>query len=591
MRRSNAESLRNAARCGLLPLGLAATLSCQEHHARLHGLVLDPHSRPAVNAAITIDHGDEKPRRAFTDATGQFRVTRLPAGRLVVRVVAETERGPQIGAAAVNRAAADPRHVTIRTRPARKITGVVRGAAGEPIAGAWVSATPFGFAACRPLAQSSTTDEAGQYELTHVPCGRLELRAWSAVHRGATATLPHAGEPHAEVDLTMAEGEPVVHTVTLLGAAPKELESAHIDLRITAAAARHPLPPGLVRRDPNDATRWTIRGWPIADELRLATFADAVTFEPAESRIRAFCSNRTKRFHALVDEYRHIRGELVTDHELGLGGRRLVARAVRRGETVETTGITRADGSFEFRSPTPTGDHFVLRCPAEDLVLVDADSRRALRALRHPSQVFLQHGRRRFHEVEARPAWRLTGTAHTATGAPYPFAMISILLVDAERMIRRLPDWRTLGDDGGVFAVTDERGHFTLTGLDLTERDVIRVLVSGADGYGDHTAPLADNRAVDLGTIASSRGMNLTAAVTDPSGAPAIAAPIRIMTSGTLRPIYLATDRDGRFTARNLPPGPCIVALLDSLGQEVDHEISLGRDPSHATAVDLTIPQ
>lgn len=203
--------------------------------------------RAAAGArVVALAHeGGEALARATADASGRFRLGPLPAGPVDVQVSAEGASPAVLVGVTLEAGAHFPLRVELDA--VGSAAGMVRDAAGRPIAGVFVRVVPTGDRARAREAREARTDFEGRWRIPGLPAGPAEL---TARHEGALAGAARAirvvplQETRVEVELAEAGilsgrvtqgGEPppartsVVATPRRPGARPTEAARVETD--------------------------------------------------------------------------------------------------------------------------------------------------------------------------------------------------------------------------------------------------------------------------------------------------------------------------------------------------------------------------
>nr|WP_246002743.1 carboxypeptidase-like regulatory domain-containing protein [Nocardia tenerifensis] len=246
------------------------------------GCIRRDDGRPVPDAALTlIDQRGQQVSRTTGDKDGAYLIEPPSAGSYVL-IVAATGQQP----AAVNVTAVDdgPHHVDITLRGAGELSGVVRTAAREPVAGATVTVTDLDGA----VVGAAVTAADGAYACRGVLAGTYTLVAVADRMRPAatTLTVPESGRLSFDVELApmamlwgtvRADGRAVHDArVTVL-----DWSGAPISTTRTDAQGRYrvtDLPEGeytvVARGYPLVTSQVTINGSQVDHDIRLCFAAD-----------------------------------------------------------------------------------------------------------------------------------------------------------------------------------------------------------------------------------------------------------------------------------------------------------------------------
>jgi hypothetical protein len=84
--------------------------------------------------------------------------------------------------------------VTLRIPGARRVSGTVRTAAGDAIAGAEIAVVAYAGSRCTPPRVRARSDEAGRFSLPDAGGDASSVYVWHPLFLGVTARVPHSGE-------------------------------------------------------------------------------------------------------------------------------------------------------------------------------------------------------------------------------------------------------------------------------------------------------------------------------------------------------------------------------------------------------------
>jgi protocatechuate 3,4-dioxygenase beta subunit len=529
-----------------LPAFLTETAKADDT-AGLDVRVVDGQGRPVPAARVTAepavpagsaDFWRPALRRGDTGADGRLRLPRRRDERLKLRAsvagfpLAESEAGE--ASAVLRLATALPRDV------------LVRGADGQPVAGALVAAAAGDTAA-------ALTDEGGHARVFS-RAKTIRPLAWTADGRRATAApLP-------------PDADPATPRTILLPSLPDRLSGQVVD-----RLDRHPLAGALVwpRQDPAGWVRADARGGyalaPFAATAgtagmapptvgRTALAAAAPSHLPAELAVpppgRGERALRVPTF--ALEPAVAAEGTIVDAAGKPLAGAYVSASAAASDPTLARTVRVRTgpDGHFALRPLAPAEPHTLF---ATLLGFVPAKL-----TLAEQKPLTVRSGLR----LVLRRGTTLSGRVIDGRGQPVAAAVV-VLATSSATAGTRLE--RT---------TADAAGHFAVEGLPAGELD----LTVRAPGFAPtvlHQVTIPAGPAVkDLGPIALGAGLSLTGIVVDRDGQPVAAAAIRTqaersmpdLASPRFPPDEAKSGADGRFLIPGLSRGPALVLTVDQKG-------------------------
>ncbi|MCA8949820.1 MAG: carboxypeptidase regulatory-like domain-containing protein [Planctomycetes bacterium] len=547
---------------------LALPVAAQDT-ARLEGLVVDPMHEPVANAEIVVEHDGVITATTRSDGSGAFLFTKVPAQYVLVRA---TTDAPDIGAELVDLWGEKRGFVTVRTGPARKVTGVVRDDLGEPVAGAWVLASPD----CRDrrahMHCRAQADAEGHYELEHVPFGEVLVRAWTDRHDAQAFAGKVDGRTDAALDCVVKRDEAEWCTFALDGATAEQLAAAELHVVARHFGFETPLPPPLARPRQVEPGQWQVNGWTIADDLHAWLVLPGATTLPCERVVPVGTGSLSPRLRLGEPEGR-IRGTLRDADGAPVGGVPLLVQPMSRAPQINSRRaacVSRPDGTFTIQSPIDYDDRdgrFALRSMSPEVVLV-GNNANAVWFVQAPDP----NGE---IELEVRPATTLRLQLVDPRGAPAPGCLVTLSKAETGG------NWVAIGSgisglDGGV----------VMRSLRLDPPTSLALVARGPSGFGTFETTLQPGSPSDLGTLELQPAAELRGAVVDRTGAPVAGALVSVksMRRGLSPPVLLHADRRGRFAVRALPAGNYWVwSDAGAQGQSID------LDDGSATEVELTV--
>lgn len=537
--------------------------------SRLEGRVVDPLHEPVPNAEVVIEHDGIVVATTRSDGDGAFVFPRVPAQFVTVRATTEA---PDIGAALVDLWGEGRGFVLVRTGPARRLTGVVRDDRGDPIAGAWVGASPLA-SMPRSLSHcSGRTDAEGRYELTHVAMGEVQVRAWTAVNDSDAFDGVADGAGDAELDCTVAAGQADWWTFVLENADAEQLARAELRLMAFHSGRHVPLPPELARPRPAEPGRWEVRGWNRADSVHAWVVLDGATMWPGQHVIARGAGTTKRRFRVGDDESR-IRGVLRRPDGGPAAGVAILAQPLSGVAGINTqrrAAVSGEDGAFTLQSPVAPAARFAMRSMSPATVLAGNDP--------NPVWFVANHDPEEHWRLDTRPACSVRFRLEDAAGNPGRgvHATLSVVEGAGERVI------------GTGVTGLDGTARIGCLGLALPAR--LRVSAFGPDGLGSFEIAAPAGFDVDVGRLRLGPSASLRVVLSDPEGVPLAGARIQIYALDHRRqsPFPLTSDRDGRFLVRGLVPGRYRVSVHG--GRRWHHEI-LAVNAGDRAELDITVPK
>jgi len=545
----------------LFSASFAAALHAQGA-TRLEGLVLDPLSQPVANARITVEIEGEVVAHTQSDAQGTFVVGRVPAQVVVVRA---TTRTPDVGATSVDLFAEPRGFARLHVMPARTVAGTARDDAGAPVAGAWIACVPTGAAEFGCVGSHTVSDAEGRFTLTHVPFGRIALRAWAAGRAGFATAVD--GTADATVACTLSRDDVQERAFELVDSTPEQRVQARLEISVWADGAELLLPPSLRRPALADDSTWPVTGWPHDDAMHAHMVLPTAFVDPILLRIEPGSTSRQKRFYVEDAGDSFVRGKLVGEGGLPTTGIELLAQGLWAGNAgSRTTVVTLADGTFALPSPVARGDMFLLRCidPALALRAADAPGRRLLE---HPPRLGAvgKHTKAHVQQFTLLRARSVRCRLLDAEGLPLP-GDVALLGTGRQEVTRSAPNGVIIHhQDAPVLAHgrSGRDGTFELAGLDLREGETVCFQVAGPRGFLEHEFVVTEALVQDLGELRTGPAATLHGQVETLDSKPFAGARLKVENwCGGERTHFVASDRQGTFMLLGLMPGPCRVSVI-----------------------------
>jgi hypothetical protein len=190
----------------------------------LRGVVVLADGKGAPAARVRARHGllalDRTTTEATTNGDGRFEMRDLPPGQYDLDATTSTESGAVRG---VNLAPADTRDVRIRLAAASFVTGRVRSASGQVLAGATVHLRDD-----TAFEEEATSGADGKYRMPGISPGLIDLRACAPGYACAVAEQRVAAVGDTTIDVTLHPGASLrLRAVDKDG---KSVRDAHIHL-------------------------------------------------------------------------------------------------------------------------------------------------------------------------------------------------------------------------------------------------------------------------------------------------------------------------------------------------------------------------
>ncbi|MCA8949821.1 MAG: carboxypeptidase regulatory-like domain-containing protein [Planctomycetes bacterium] len=556
-----------------LPLALLllafAARSQDPLQTRLEGVVVDPLHEPVQNAEVVVELDGVAVATTRSDGSGAFLFPKVPAQFVVVRA---TTDAPDIGAESIDLWGERRGFVTVRTGPARRVGGVVRDDAGNPVPGAWVlaSPTPWQRTSSHCTAQA---DGEGRYELTHVAMGSVNLRAWC--DRADTGTFEGRLMDSSDetLDCELPRDEDDWQSYRLDGATPERVALAELRMLAFSAGSPVPLPPALARPRAGEPGRWELRGWARADATAAFVVLDGAIMWPPAHWVEGGLGASTRRF-VLGDPECRVTGRLTDAAGKPVAGCALLLQPF--GEFVivnayRRVAVTAADGSFTVQSPVVAGHKLAIRSMSAGTVLAGNDS----------NPVWF------VGDQEVGKEWRLWAAPADAVrldvtrddGTPAPGTYVAVSVRDDHGRERQL----------GV-GVSRLDGSVDIDCLTLPTPVELRLAMNGPEGDGVFDTKIARRGDIRLGKFRLEPPSELRGRVVDAAGAPVAGAPIviqRVWPPVFQQPIHgVACDRDGNFVIRGLKGGDYTFVLA---GPKQPPVFQYHVDAGATTEVELTL--
>lgn len=544
----------------------------------------------------------ERPARSTTVADssdGAFHLQRVPSGSVTLQVQAEGHAELRKSITISAGQALDVGE--LRLQKGATVRGLVRTAAGKPIAGASVAQRAGGMLdnpLLRSMLGSATaiTDDAGRFELRGLPAGGLKLQASSPEHASGTSDRLQleAGKTLDGVEIVLAGGGQVEGRILLPAGASRQgwlvilsnnqggsMRSERID------------DDGTFRFDGVDPGRYDVQGMQEErmSELQSAKIAllrpgakmdiSGIMRAAQDLVIRTRCRVRDgETTHVELDARDLGEAGVTIRVEITVGDRPLAVGLVEL-ESLASGEVTHGlvqDGGAAMR-PVPSGHYRaqvrrgVTMTPVGNATLVTVP-----KVSSHTIRIELPGGGIRGKVVDER------------SGSPLPRAIVRLV---ADRSTQ--PDQI---DETG-FAITGDDGAFHFDGLDAG-----RYGLFANDSFFNPTAERKGGRlegiTVSAGTLVENVVLRARAAArvsvrvrTAAGEAHAHAMVLAVDASGQpLGSLPVLSDARGNATLLGLPPGPARVVALGrgwapgfstveelTAGREVTFDVELPRGP------------
>ncbi len=528
----------------VLLLALSAPAQVPSPTARLEGIVRDPQQRPVAGAVVTVEIDGEVRGRTQTDGSGTFVFGKVPPQVAIVRAQTKT---PDVGGTWVDLLGLQRGFIQVVLMPARPLTGTVRDDAGQPVAGAWVTAAPndaieFAFASC--CAQS---DANGHYELPGVPFGPVMVRAWAEGHDAFEGSID--GSEAAVLDCRIEADAGQEHTFHLAEATPAQLTAAILVVQALHNGLPVPLPPPLRRLRAGPDGTWKVRGWPYADDLLVQLQLPGTAITPCLHTAYAGRGS-TRGTFAVADPATCLRGRLVGPEGLPLANRTLLVLAMN-GATADSrrraVGRADQDGTFTITSPVERDETFALRIVDDEATVAAEVPARSWFIAKHTSTR---------HVVPIQPTHNIRLQVLDADRVPVPGAGITL---HAASKLRSLPGGLvSLAADGPALGSGTSHldGKVEITGLQLHPGESLACLTLAGAGMHEVVFQVGAATTIDLGAVKLIEAATLQVQAQTDLGKPWPGARVKLQTYTPMgMPIRVAiTDRAGQLTFTGLLP-------------------------------------
>jgi len=526
--------MREQTPLALLLLTFAASAQTPQLQTRLEGQVVDPVHQPVANAMVVVEHDGVVVGTTRTDGQGIFVFPKIPAQYVVVRATTDV---PDIGAVMVDLWGEGRGFARVRTMPARKLSGTVRDDTGDPVAGAWVLASPssnqdLAHAHCR-----GRSDAEGHYELTHVAMGPVNVRAWTSQHDAECFTATIDGHTDATLDCTVTRD--AADWVTFLLEDATEEQRARAKLRVLAFNRRGqvPLPPELTRPAAVEPGEWKVCGWTRADELRAWVVLDGATMWPGEHVVQKGLGSTKRRF-MVGDEDGALRGSLRRADGTPAAGIALLLQPTDHFSALNSlrrATITGADGTFTMQAPVNRDVDFAMRSMTPSTVL----------AGNAPNAVWFvaKHFADQRWDLETRPGHSVRLHLDDANGTQARGAQAVLSTIDGNT--RMVVGTGLSGIDGSV--------EISCLALDMPAQ--LLVTARGPGGTGQLERDVKTGPDVYLGRIKLEPAASIRGVIVDSDGVPAPGARLSVQGNYRRGAFVLAANRAGQFHVPGLAPG------------------------------------
>ncbi len=516
--------------------------------SRLEGQVIDPVHEPVANAEVVVEHDGLVVARTRSDGNGIFVFPRVPAEHVVVQA---TTDAPNIGALAVDLWGTRRGFAQVRTMPARRIQGVVRDAAGAPIAGAWVAArcrrnSQLGAAHCE-----TRTNANGEYSLTHAPLGAIQVTAWTGRVQDA-AHLSEIRDPtDVTLDLRLTRDDAEWSTVELRGGTAAERAAAVLEVAAFEPLSRVPLPAELRRPRPVAAGRWQVPTWPGAKSLHVRVRLVGAHVWPSEhswpsSGTLGNCSFR------IGDPDATIRGRLVDRDGRPVASLEMLAESLQvapMNNARRSLATTNERGEFTLQSPVGPTDLFAVRAVSSTAVIEGREPLSPWLVGRHDSDTVWQ--------ARVAPGRSVSIRLHDLANTPVAGVLVDLRRADSGASIGR--------------GITGLDGIARVHGLRVTLPTELEIVAWGSRHFARIDAtmgqPAPGESVIDLGQHELGPGATIRGVVRDELGQPRPGRPVQIRDlHGRTTHLVMAANREGRFVVRGLPPGRYVVSGMNGNG-------------------------
>ncbi|MEW6745992.1 MAG: sigma-70 family RNA polymerase sigma factor [Planctomycetota bacterium] len=546
----------------LAPLPAARTFPSEdESSGTLHGSVVDNLREPLPGATVEVYRGSHEYdpsdqvgegqgpiASVLADENGEFEISALPLEDVTVRVRKDgytvrrhsVDLAPHVHHAETGR---------LFLFDARTLHGLVRGAEGKPLAGAWVLATserrgaPF-----EP--QVARTDSSGRFELGALPLGTVNLNVFAKDHAALQRGPFDPDVREVEIDLAAKPGA-ALHFVALEsdGVTPVAGVRVSVGLSGLRAWSQVRMPYSVTHRTTDENGEATFETLPPGGPYGLSIRAENHEFPRLTELVLAAGEERLLELVALETEQRPtLSGTLRMSDGAACGGRRL--RTLRGYQWTPDEITTRDDGSFEMTSPVPAGDKYYIWLEDSDYALAEPNAKAGYaRLVATPGEPL---------RLVAASASRVRGRVVRANGEPVPSAEVWVIadLHLKYRFASRLsgPDgqfaFERLGPVPGRVQLKVMEGELPLYSFTETGHPMSYELRAGT--IIEDVVIKVPDRARLSGTVVSADGSPAPGALVATQGH-----------EGTV------SDRFGRFVLDRLHAGE--QTLLATLLEEVDY--------------------
>lgn len=510
--------------------------------ARLEGRVLDGHDRPVAGAVVEVRTAGRTLARTWSDALGVFAVGHLPPHLLTVHAHTATS----VGATSIDLVQGGGEFANVHLVPARAVQGHVRDDAGQPVAGAWVLASPKTFGALAHATCSVQSAADGSYRLPHVAVGACHLRAW-APGCDAKATIVE-GTGACTVDFALERGDGITLVAELEDADAATLASAECTVFAYVGDLPVPLPPPLAR-PVRDGSRWVVPGWVDGDAIAVAMTTARGPCWPPESWRNGGTGSHRFLFRTTTAGLLHGRLEGCRGRRLPLLLQPVGVGVVRESQRVRV--VTAPDGSFVATNPAAGEQQVAVRSLGSEWIVASEDDG-SVWACRPAAQT----GEWR---LTAAPGHRVTLRIVDARDRPVAGARVELWAAT--------PQWLAHAGSG----TSNLDGQVRVEALTTANVVAWQAHVTSIDGWATVRTEPAAADGTDLGNVPLAAGATVTGALHDANGAVPLGVVALHQRIGRDAPFVrlVVADQLGRFTLRGLWPGQ--FHTLDEVGNRLDH--------------------
>lgn len=537
----------------LLASAMAQAPAAVEATTVLEGRVVDMRGEGVPAARVRVVAWEDPTTtlaRTVADGDGFYLLPKVPK-RPALQV-----HGEAGGFCAGVESVGSARAVVVTVQHAVPVRGVLRNRRGEPVAGGFVRADPFGrtltYAHC-----DARTDEKGRFELPAVPLAPLQFAAW-VDGEGLARVLQHVGGP-CEISLVPNEAKVTDLEVTI-ESLPADAPAVSLSLLPYRGGGLSYLPPPYDRPRFDAKGRWQLAGAPDCD-YTLYPSSKAFAFAPREARVKAGAGPHRVVFRAtpLGAASLSCRAVVKDADDKPVPGVPFTMRAPNGGAAVEAS--SDEHGRLVFASPLAAGADAVVFTTHEHWV-VDQDKSKGT----HVDPRSLTR-----HQFRVDPATELVlrvvpgctvqGRLLLADGRPAAFVDVEL----QETLANRIPEWMAMG-----WATTGRDGTFRFVGRHHLA-DAVRLHVESRAGSFDGEPfhllePGAEHQAGEcrLQPPATIEGVLLDA---EQRPFPGVRVWLRDWdfarnSQASGRVVETLTDRDGRYRFLGVPAGGAWLQLL-----------------------------